>query len=97
MKTITIKQKMSNTGTIYDIASDTHDIVVNMGKRFGFVVALPSYYNVRPSKHVSEASTIRAYKKWMRMGYQGVTVLDVEGNEMTVMPDYNSDHLIYMD
>jgi len=86
---ITIDQKMSNTGTIYDIASDSHDIVIDMLTRFSYAVILPSYYNAGWTRHAAEHSAIRAYRQWINAGYQGVTILDKHGNELVMDFDGN--------
>lgn len=91
MTTITIDQKMSNTGSIYDIASDCYDRVINMGKDFEFAVVLPSYYGDVSSRHKSSGAAISQYEKLTREGYQGVTILNRAGDEMIIHHHGNSD------
>ena len=84
MKTIIIPAKMSNTGSIYDIASQHYDIEIPMPDNFIYVVILPSYYNAGYTRHKSAGAAIRQYKKLSRDGYQGVTILNRDGKEMIV-------------
>ena len=44
MKTITIPQKQSNTGSIHDIASDSYDRIIKYRKGCHYAVILASYY-----------------------------------------------------
>ncbi len=97
MQTLKIKQKMSNTGTIYDIASDHGDININMGSRYNYVVIGPSYYNLGFTRHVAADSAIRAYKQLSNKGYRGVRVLDKDGQFMDIVPGFPFDRLEYVD
>jgi len=74
---VVIKQKMSNTGTIHDLASDMYDRVIDFGNRFNYAVILPSYYGDRFTRHEKFTGVMRQYKKWKDFG--GVTVIDKNG------------------
>lgn len=94
MTKITIKQKMSGTGTIYDLASEHYDIEINMGESFQYAVCLPSYYNANATRHKTEDAALRAYKRLANAGYNGVTILDRNGNEMDIKVDYWGDKIV---
>ena len=84
MSTITISSKTSNSGSIYDLASEHGDIEISMGNTFKYAVVIPSYYNGTTTRHKTEAAATKAYRKLTKEGYEGVTVLDLEGNEYYV-------------
>jgi hypothetical protein len=93
MTYITIEQKMSNTGSIYDIASDNYDRIIKMGNTFKFAVVLPSYYGDVSSRHKTVFTAIAKVKQLSRDGYQGATILDRAGNVMLIKPGVNGDEL----
>lgn len=93
-KQITIPAKMSNTGNIYDIASDNYDIVISMGEHFQYAVCLPSYYNTPATRHRTEQAAIAQYKKLVRDEYLGAVILDRDGDEMLVCPRCDYDELV---
>lgn len=78
MAKITIPAKMSNSGSIYDLASEHYDRVITFGTRWQFAVVVPSYYNVRHSVHATEAAAVRAAKSLR--GYSP-TIIDRAGDE----------------
>lgn len=94
MNTITISQKPSNSGSIYDRASDMMDITISMGADFQYAVVLPSYYNVSASRHKSSAAAIKRHDALRKQGYQGVTILDRNCQAMDVIRDYWSTTLV---
>ena len=83
---IIIEQKMSGTGTIYDLASEHYERKIKMGAAYNYAVVLPAYYNTRPSRHKTESAAIKAYGRYSKSNYAGVTILDRDGNEMIVGP-----------
>ena len=74
---ITILQKMSNTGSIHDLASDMYDIDIDMGDKYLFVVVCPAYYNVKPTRHSTFELALSQAKK---MSKYGPSILDCRGN-----------------
>lgn len=82
MTTFTIQQKQSNTGSIYDLASDQYDRVINFGDKYRFAVVLPAYYNAKVTRHITAELAIKMYKQLIKQGYQGVTIINDKGEEM---------------
>ena len=74
---LTIVQKMSNTGSIYDIASQHHDIVIDLSGAFAYAVVVPSYYNVPYTRHKTFAA---AQRRAHLMRDYGPTILDKNTN-----------------
>ena len=81
MSALTIPQKMSNSGSIHDIASDQFDRRIVFGTGCKYAVILASYYGGKGyTTHRTEAATIKAYRA--TKGYS-CCVLDTQGNELT--------------
>lgn len=78
---ITIKQKTSNTGSIYDLASEHGDIVLKIPTK-GYAVLVPSYYNIDPKIVRTLNGAAKAY--WELKGYEGRTILDEHGQKVHV-------------
>ena len=78
---ITIKQKESNSGSIYDIASDQQDRTINMDG-YQYTVVLPSYYGDQATRHRSAGA---ATKEYTRQSDFYPAILDATGAE--VIPD----------
>lgn len=76
---VVIPQKMSNSGTIHDLASDQYDREIEMTGYTHAVVA-PSYYGLTPTRHRSANGAIRGAKALMQDDYQGVRVIDAKGD-----------------
>ena len=93
MTTLTIPQKMSNTGSIYDLASDNYAIVINLGKQYAYAVGGPSYYNLGWTRHKTESAAIRQAAKLQKSGYNGIRVIDVHGREGQI----NGDEILWAD
>ena len=63
MSALTIPQKMSNSGSIHDIASDQFDRRIVFGKGCKYAVILASYYGGKGyTTHKTEAAAVRAYR-----------------------------------
>ena len=77
MKIYTIKQKMSNSGSIHDIASYTHDREIRFPKGSLYAIVLASYYVKQYTTHRSEAATIRKAHQQRKYSFQ---IIDSEGN-----------------
>lgn len=92
MNTITIPQKQSNSGNIYDLASDKFERTINMNG-FEYCVVAPAYYNLKPTRHKIDQTAIKAYKALVKQGYQGVQILDNKKNKKEVISDYWSSTL----
>ena len=81
---LTIAQKQSNSGSIYDIASDKYAIKINFKTIYHYAVACPPYFNIHPTRHKTEEAAIKAYKKMEKRGYSA-TILDRSGREYHVV------------
>lgn len=63
MKTVIIPQKMSNTGSIHDIASENGDREIKFPKGAQYAIVFASYYGGRDyTTHRTAATAIKAYK-----------------------------------
>jgi hypothetical protein len=64
MKKVIIPQKMSGTGSIYDIASEHFDREIRFPKGARFAVVLASYYGGKGyTTHNTESATIQADRR----------------------------------
>ncbi|HWI50119.1 MAG TPA: hypothetical protein VNU45_18060 [Rummeliibacillus sp.] len=77
-----IKQKQSNSGSIYDLASDMFDRVISLNRDHKYIVIVPAYYNMSSTRHKSEYQAGQAKDRLVRQGYEAVIVLDREGNQV---------------
>lgn len=80
---ITLKQKQSNSGTIHDIESDTHErTIVGRGK---YAVVLASYYGGKGyTTHTTEVSALKQSNKVKDYSHE---IIDESGEKMAVMGD----------
>jgi hypothetical protein len=79
MKTYTIEQKMSNTGSIHDIASDNFDRVIEFRGAAKYAVVLASYYGGKGyTTHTTEESACRQAHKLGKQNYS-YEIIDVDG------------------
>lgn len=85
-----ISQKMSNSGSIYDIASEHYDRAI---KNASYTVILPSYYGDHSTRHRTERGAIKSHDQLVKMGYQGVQILDRDGDRLEVVRGYWDDRL----
>ena len=58
MTTITIEQKMSGTGDIYDIASEHFDIEIQFLPNHLYAVVFPAHYNIGYITHADWESAV---------------------------------------
>lgn len=80
--TYTIEQKMSNTGSIHDIASDTRSREIVFVNGAQYAVVLAAYYGGRGySTHRTESAAAKAAK--LNTSYS-LTVIDRAGREYYV-------------
>jgi hypothetical protein len=77
MKIYTIKQKMSGTGTIHDIASEHYDREIKFREGTIYAVVLASYYGGYTTHKTAEKAA-KVSDRLAREGYSHV-VLDAEG------------------
>ena len=81
MRALTIPQKMSNSGSIHDIASDQFDRCIVFGKDCKYAVILASYYGGKGyTTHRTLNAAIKAHDKLR--GYSRV-ILTLDGDEVT--------------
>ena len=79
MKTLKIPQKMSNTGSIHDIASEHWDREIKFRGTAKYAVVLASYYGGKGhTTHATEAATIAAYNA--TRGYSR-EIVDADGHK----------------
>lgn len=85
MKTFTIEQKMSGTGSIHDIASDLFDREIVFAKGCKYAVVLASYYGGKGyTAHKTEKAAVAASKRNRDYSHM---IIDAEGNEYIVNHD----------
>jgi len=85
MKTYTIPRKMSNSGSIHDIAADQWDRVITFAPGCIYAVVLSSYYGGKGyTTHKTEAAAIAASNRCRDYSH---TIIDTEGREYTVYGD----------
>jgi hypothetical protein len=83
MKTYTIPQKMSGTGTIHDIASQHYDRVIRFRGPTCYAVVEAAYYTERGggpgyTTHATEEAAARQSRKLSEQGYSHM-IIDTEG------------------
>lgn len=77
MKKVIIPQKMSNTGSIHDIASQHFDREIKFPKGAQYAVVLASYYGGKGyTTHATESATIQADKRQKEYSRQ---IIGVDG------------------
>ena len=82
MKTVTIPQKMSGTGTIHDTASQHFDREIKFPKGHKFAVVLAAYYGGKGyTTHATTESTIR---QSIKEGEFSHVIIDDEGNHWDI-------------
>ena len=88
MKTYTIEQKMSGTGTIHDLASDQFDREIVFAPGCEYAVVLAAYYGGKGyTTHKTAEAAIAASRKVKDYSHR---IIDVEGRTYTA----NGDKLI---
>ena len=87
MKTYTITQKMSGTGSIHDVASDQFDRDIKFGKDATYAVVRAAYYGGKGyTTHKTAESAIAQSRKESKANYSH-TIIDVDGNEYSINGD----------
>lgn len=88
MSTYTIPQKMNNSGSIHDIASDQYDRDIVFGAGCKYAVVLASYYGGKGyTTHKTEAAAVAASRANKDYSHE---IIDTEGRRYTV----NGDELV---
>jgi len=88
MKTVTIPQKMSGTGTIHDLASQHFHREIKFPAGHKYAVVLAAYYGGRGySTHRTEEAAITASNRQREFSHQ---VMDNNGNYYDVDVDYDA-------
>ena len=78
MKILTIKQKMTGTGSIHDLASGFEDREIKFPNGFKFAVVKANYYGGRGyTTHRTEGAAIAESKRMSEYSHE---IVDVEGN-----------------
>lgn len=79
MRTVTINAKMSNTGSIHDLASDHVDRVIKFREPTRYAVVDAAYYGGRGyTTHATDAATAAESR---RRGNYSHKIIDYEGNQ----------------
>ncbi len=91
MKTFTIPQKMSNSGTIHDIADDSCDRDIKFPKNAKFAVVLSSYYGGKG--YTTHKTDHAAIAKSIEMNGYSHSIINSNGNAFQIMPDMNGGRL----
>ena len=92
MKTYTIEQKMSNTGSIHDIASDLFDRDIKFPAGSKYAVVLSSYYGGKGyTTHKTETAACAQSQRVNDYSHQ---IIDINGNTYTVYRDYWESRLV---
>ena len=92
MTSHTIPAKMSNTGSIHDIASDMGDREIKFGAGCKFAVVRSSYYGGKGYTTHKTAEAAAAASR--AQGDYSHQIIDSEGHEYIVQPGYDCDSLV---
>lgn len=94
MKTFTIEQKMSSTGSIYDLASDQCDRVIKFPKSSKYAVVLPSYYGGKGyTTHKTQEAAKAKAKELSNKGYHS-QIIDSYGNYYDTHDSFYAGNLV---
>ncbi len=87
MKTYTIPQKMSGTGSIHDIASDQFPREIRFRSGCRYAVVLASYYGGNTyTTHMTKNSAVR---RTHRLGDYAMSIIDSDGHYYDVIHHYD--------
>ena len=82
MKTITIPQKQSNSGSIHDLASDMFDREIRFASGCKYAVVLAAYYGGKGyTTHKTKAAAMAASRREREFSHQ---IIDSEGQHYAV-------------
>ena len=95
MTTYTIKQAMSNTGSIHGIASEHSDRVIVFSKDCIYAGVLASHYNDGKgyTTHKTEKAAIAQSRKLSKDGWSH-RIIDTDGNLMDIIDGYWGGELV---
>lgn len=79
MFVLTIAQKLSNSGSIYDLASDMFPRKIRFRKGERYAVLLPSFYNVAQRAAQDIEAAIAKFYRFVNAGYYGTRIIDRKG------------------
>ena len=82
MTKITLESKMSNSGSVYDLAAQGRDITINFGASGQYCVIAPAFYNMRPSVHRSADAAV---KKAKSLSAYGPTIISRNGDTYLIV------------
>ena len=85
MKTVTIPQKGSGTGSIHDLNSQHYDREIRFPRGSKYAVVLAAYYGDHYTTHRSEEATIREDRRQHEYSRQ---IIDSDGNYYDVVNGY---------
>ena len=92
MKTYTIPQKGSNTGTIHDIAAECFNRDIDFPTGSIYAVVCASYYGGKGyTTHRTEQAAIKASKA---LGDYSHQIIDSDGDTYIICPGCDSDTLV---
>ena len=90
--TYMIPAKMSNSGSIHDIASDLQDREIKFAPGCKYAVVMASYYGGKGyTTHKTEAAAIAASKAAEEYSH---AIIDAEGTRYIIHQGYANDRLI---
>jgi hypothetical protein len=92
MKTYTIEKKMSGTGTIHDLASESRDRDIRFPGGCKYAVVLAAYYGGKG--YTTHKTAEAAIAKSKQVSCYSHAIIDDEGNRYTVKPGYYQDELV---
>lgn len=84
MKTYTIKQKMSNSGSIHDIASDQFDREIRFPDGCEYAVVLAAYYAVGDKGYTTHRTAEAAIRRSKQISECSHKIIDGYGNEYVI-------------
>lgn len=88
MITYIIPQKISNSGTIHDLASDMYDREIRFPEGSRYAVVFAAYYGGKGyTTHRTQAAAIKASKKDRQYSHR---IIDADGNEYDMSDYYRS-------
>jgi len=88
----TIPQKMSNSGSIHDIASDMRDRPIYFAADCKYAVVLAAYYGGKGyTTHRTAEAAVAASRRNRDYSHE---IIDEAGNQYMVESDYWSDRLV---
>jgi len=91
MKTYTIPQKMSGTGSIHDLASDQYDREILFRGSNKYAVILAAFYGGNSFTSHNEINAIRQSRRLRDFSH---SIIDYNGNEYCINDRFDIDTLL---